>query len=220
MPLSLDPIEQQADIPLKNKPETPPELRGTYRDVFNVFNIFRVLLVALNTVIGKIQDYVNTLLEDSPHDGTIYGRKDGAWVAAGGSTVTSVKLRVHRAAAVTTTTAGWQKLVMDTTDYNTGTIWNSGTTRATPKTPGYYLAVIRVSSVSVTTLRTAGVYKNSSLLAAMGTAPSASHFAVGGTCLVYCNGTTDYIEPWLYTTTAAAITTGYQDTYFELIGPL
>ncbi len=133
---------------------------------------------------------------------------------------TSHKVAVYLNAATNTTTAGWQKVSMDTVSYDTGGIWDATNKRVQPTLKGYYLATVRARTTTTGTL-VAGIYKNGVLEHALGMDNSVASSAAGGTALVYCNGTSDYIEPWVFTTTVRAFNVGSAvDTYFHVHGPV
>ena len=128
----------------------------------------------------------------------------------------STKCEVYRNAALNTPTTGWAKIVMDTVIFDTGSMWNAVNTRFIPNRPGYYLVTVRFRTNSATST-VAGYGFNGAVTQAVGS--DASAFARGGTTVVFCNGTTDYIEPFIFSTTSVAFTTGLFDTYSSIVGP-
>lgn len=127
------------------------------------------------------------------------------------------KAHVYRNTAGNSHTTGWDKVALDTVSFDTNSIWNAANTRFIPKKAGYYQVNMRVRRNTSATM-VAGVGKNGSLLKVLG--PDAgSMFGTGGSVLVYCNGTTDYLEPFLYSTSAIAYTTGSVDTWMDVTGP-
>lgn len=127
------------------------------------------------------------------------------------------KVRVYLATATNSGTGGWQKVPMDTVAYDTGSIWNATNKRVIPKSAGYYLVNMRVRRSTAAGL-VAGVGVNGSSVRQVGT-DAGSVFASGGSALVYCNGTADYIEAYAWTNTAYAYTNLAGDTWLEVIGP-
>ena len=127
-------------------------------------------------------------------------------------------LRVYRSAALNSPNNTWGKLALDVVQYDTGGMWDAANTRAIPKIAGYYLATARLRTDTTGNVL-AAIGKNGSQTQVLG-ADAAGAFASGGTGLIYCNGTTDYLEAWVYTSTARAVTLGAADTYMEIIGPL
>lgn len=127
------------------------------------------------------------------------------------------KCRVYLGTATNSASAAWAKVPLDTVSYDTNSIWVSGTKRVVPKKAGYYSVTVR------TRTNTAGgitVMVNASTGSYVTGADIGTAFASGGTATVYCNGTTDYIESKVFTSSARAITTGPVDTWMEVVGPI
>ena len=110
------------------------------------------------------------------------------------------------------------KVPYDTVTVDTNSIWDSTNKRVTPKRAGYYMVSMRCRTATAGGL-VALIYKNGSQTTAVGT-DTASNYASGGSDLVYCNGTTDYIEGWAFSSSARAFTTGTGDTWMSVTGPL
>lgn len=127
------------------------------------------------------------------------------------------KAHVYRNTAGNSHTSGWAKVALDTVSFDTNSIWDATNTRFTPKKAGHYQVNMRVRRGTSSTM-VAGVGKNGSLHKVLGP-DSGSMFGSGGSVLVYCNGTTDYLEPFLYSTSAIAYTTGPVDTWMDVTGP-
>jgi hypothetical protein len=131
------------------------------------------------------------------------------------------KARVYLNSATNTTNAGWQKIPIDTVDFDTNSIWVASTSkRFTPKKAGYYHVNGRVA-VGTAMNMGAGIAKNGSQTYGLGIySPPSTITSCGGGALIFCNGSTDYLELWVYTTAAAAaITTGTFDTFMDIVGP-
>lgn len=155
----------------------------------------------------------------------LFGPKTGGvWPAGvslvgGGSSSSIDSARVYRNSAYTTSVTAWQKVPLNTVDYDTNSIWDATNTRFVPKQAGYYLCIGRVRLNSQGTIALA-IGKNGSESYAIGSDSAGYVFAIGGSGLIYCNGTTDYLELYAYLLTGKAITTGTQfDTYLEIVGP-
>jgi len=128
------------------------------------------------------------------------------------------KLNVYLGSATNSTSAGWQKLPVASVSYDTGGIWNSSTRRATPRRAGYYQVTMR-SYTATGGSADVGIYMNGSLAISPGTG-TFNDSSAGGTAMVYCDGTTDYIEPYVNIASVRAFTTGLTATYFQVFGPL
>ena len=130
------------------------------------------------------------------------------------------KIRIYLAAAANSSTGGWQKVPMDTVVFDTNNLWDNTNKRVVPKKEGYYQVNMRVRRNSSGGM-VAGVALNSSAVAVtyVGT-DAGTVYASGGSALVYCNGTTDYIEPYIWAITSYDYTNVDRETWFEAFGPI
>ena len=107
----------------------------------------------------------------------------------------------------------WTKLQLDREDFDsTGDYDNTTNYRFTPSVAGYYLcsAGIHPNVVGRAILR---LYKNGSAEASLGDMDSTYTRAMSGASLVYLNGTTDYIEFYVWRELAGDVTgTAYLST--------
>jgi len=122
----------------------------------------------------------------------------------------------------TLTAASWNKIALNTETYDTANCFNPSTYRFTPNVAGYYQVSGNVSILATTASDTniLGFYKNGSefVRGSRGAALASSNIAVAGSALVYLNGSTDYIE--LYVFSAAANTLENNPTYSYMSGCL
>jgi hypothetical protein len=102
------------------------------------------------------------------------------------------------------------KIIYATKDFDTNNNYNTALSRFTPTVAGYYYitgycyigAPIGVSNPTMS------IYKNGSAFASqIHTNPSGAYDLSGISSLVYCNGSTDYIEIYLNQDTGSAINT-------------
>lgn len=71
--------------PLTKLPVTKSyEYQDPYTDLFALFNTIRAMWLDLDTSFESLESSIEDFITDAPSDGTIYGRKDGGWVPAGG----------------------------------------------------------------------------------------------------------------------------------------
>jgi hypothetical protein len=146
-----------------------------------------------------------------PHAGQgVFNRiSPGAWDKAG----------VFLNTAANTTTAGWQKVPLDTVFFDTAGLWDSVNKRIKPRKAGYYLVSGRARTNTAGALATA-VGLNGAQYQGIGVDPGANTvLADGATSLIYCNGTSDYIELYVFTTVARAYTVSGFDTWLNVVGP-
>lgn len=128
------------------------------------------------------------------------------------------KAEVYIDAAANSTTAGTQKVPFDAVNFDTNSIWDATNKRFIPKKAGYYQVNVRVCLASANNL-VAMIGKNGTAIRAIGPDAGTSSFAGGGSDLVYCNGTTDYIEAFIYTTAARAYSNTLLDSHMSIVGP-
>lgn len=142
-------------------------------------------------------------------------------VAARAQTITHAlnKLSVRSTSTANVTGAGWEKYPFDTVDYDTGGMWNAANTRVQPMVAGYYQFHIMVAAAAGTAMR-AGVRKNGGTISFVGEGFAGSTEHVGGSVMLYMNGTTDYAEGmiWINAVRARINTVGEQ--FFQAVGPL
>jgi hypothetical protein len=108
------------------------------------------------------------------------------------------------------------KVTLDTEDFDTNNNFASST--FTPTVAGYYQinCTVRVAGTSVTG-STIVIYKNGSAWfhGSNVNVTSGNQWGVLGTGLLYMNGSTDYVEMYLYITNAGTVSTSRQNTYFQ-----
>jgi hypothetical protein len=112
--------------------------------------------------------------------------------------------RAAPSTAQTITTATYTKVTLGTETFDTN--GNFASSRFTPTVAGYYQINTSVNLQATTSLSSvvASIYRNGVFYSFVSTAPSSSQAgAVGYSDIVYCNGTTDYIEMY-----ARAVGTG------------
>lgn len=134
------------------------------------------------------------------------------------SGVSFAKLGVHLNSTFSSV-VGFQKIPLDAVDYDTANIWDSVNKRAIPKLAGYYQVFGRArSGTGSQKVLEASLNSGSPGSLAIGGNPT-NALAVGGGTLIYCNGTTDYLELYIYDSASTSYTTGIFDTYLKILGP-
>jgi hypothetical protein len=113
----------------------------------------------------------------------------------------------------------WTKLIADTESWDTDSCYDTSNYRFTPNVEGYYLLSANYYMGNTTGYRTCRVLKNGSIDAIRGSiSPGASGIGSGATlnALIYLNGTTDYVEFYMYQTSGSTISTNARSdlTYF------
>lgn len=120
----------------------------------------------------------------------------------------------------TTGPNAWIKVALDTVDSDPSGLWDATNKRFQPKRAGYYQCNLR-NRCGAAALGGSALGKNGALLRLVGTDSGSATYGSGGGGIVYCNGTTDTVEPWVYSLSSGiAFTNGTFDTYMEIFGPL
>ena len=119
----------------------------------------------------------------------------------------SVTKSASQALSATTTT----KVTFDTETFDTNNNFASST--FTPTVAGYYQININLN-FGTTGSAQANLFKNGTLFA--NSAPYTYNASIGGcvslSCMAYMNGTTDYLEAYVYSTAGVNIGSGAQNT--------
>tara|TARA_R110000868_G_scaffold202192_1_gene449719 strand:- start:122 stop:655 length:534 start_codon:yes stop_codon:yes gene_type:complete len=133
--------------------------------------------------------------------------------ATAGVPINGPAFSAYQSSSQSVTTATYTKVLFQTEEFDTNSNFASST--FTPTVAGYYQinSAVRFSSVN-STMRLA-LYKNGvvhKLLAdSGGTSQSSNH----GGCVVYLNGSTDYIEIYVYLSTTTGLGANAAETYFN-----
>lgn len=136
------------------------------------------------------------------------------------SPFTHDKIKIYMSTNAPTTSAGWQKIQLNSVSYDTNALFDSTNKYIKPKKAGYYMCNARARFINTVSGIALGLGKNGANFAAIGPDTAANGvYAIGGSILVYCNGTTDYIDLQLYASSVLDFTVGTFDTYLEVIGP-
>lgn len=121
----------------------------------------------------------------------------------------------YQSSAQTISTNTLTKILFQTEEFDTNNNFASST--FTPTVAGYYQASagFRVgTSVTQGQLR---LYKNGAISKFLGALVANSVDQMQGSALVYCNGTTDYLEIYCYLSIGQALSASPADTYFQAV---
>jgi hypothetical protein len=119
-----------------------------------------------------------------------------------------------------TSGTGWQKVPINTISVDEANWWDNTNKYFKPTLAGWYLIAgrVRTNSLAIAAL---AVGKNGTHNQGIGNDTQASQVALGGSQIIYLNGTTDYIDLRVYANTSGvAYSTGVFDTYLQISGPL
>ena len=127
-------------------------------------------------------------------------------------------------AGISTGAATFTKIILDTEEFDTASCFDSSTNyRFTPTVAGYYQINAAVTYTVAASTAGAGavIYKNGSGLC-WGTASGTSNMYPTAflSSLIYLNGSTDYIELYIYNGTGATSSTSYGRSYCYMNGYL
>jgi hypothetical protein len=121
--------------------------------------------------------------------------------------------RYYASTGTTISAGATTKLTFDTKDYDTNN--NFASSRFTPTVAGYYQISIGVRPTTSASTETAVyLYKNSSNNQIFYDVIT-SVYDISGSTLVYMNGSTDYIEIYMYAQTAGTTPTGSTGVWFS-----
>lgn len=120
---------------------------------------------------------------------------------------------------ITLTASTWTKVTFNGTDFDTNSVVNTSTGTITPTVAGYYQVCLSVYinySASATVRMGLRLYKNGSAIKGDSTTGASPFYGMFNlNTLVYCNGTTDYLEMYAFqaSSTDAVVLAGGTYTY-------
>lgn len=120
--------------------------------------------------------------------------------------------RAYRASNQTITVNQYNKVQITTVAIDTcGGFDNTTDYRYTPNVAGHYMFTGQVAGSGYSRLF-ANIYKNGSVVA--GGSDNATAYRSSVNDIIYMNGTTDYVELWVYSTVSPIVTGTASDIYF------
>jgi hypothetical protein len=113
-------------------------------------------------------------------------------------------------------TGAYVKILFQTEEFDTNSNYDTTTSRFTPTVAGYYQVSGGFQVLSVSTTALIMVYKNGAAYK-YGFYPSVTSSSplLAMSCLVYCNGSTDYVEIWGSSTVTGNSNPLATNTYFQ-----
>jgi hypothetical protein len=123
----------------------------------------------------------------------------------------------YQSSAQSVSAGTWTKITCTTEDFDTNSNYSTVDSRFTPTVAGYYQVTGRIRPNSTNGEAEIGIYKNGSAWfhGSNVNVSSGNQWGVLGTGLLYMNGSTDYVEMYLYITNAGTVSTSRQNTYFQ-----
>lgn len=156
---------------------------------------------------GAISNTAGAVVTSNIADANVTQAKLAAGVAGTGPAFSAYL----SGASQTVSTSTWTKATLNTEEYDTNN--NFASNRFQPTVAGYYYiaGVIRCTSTVSFSRYIVAIWKNGTsdyarLSECNFTTAATSQFQAGGSCLVYLNGTTDYVELYGYITGTGTLT--------------
>lgn len=123
----------------------------------------------------------------------------------------------YQSSSQTLTSNTWTKIQFQTEEWDTASCFDSTTNyRFTPNVAGYYSVTGKIQPNSTYSAGGVAVYKNGALYKYGNYNLNATTYSPASmTCLVYLNGSTDYVEFWGLLVSGQALVTTADMTYFQ-----
>lgn len=158
----------------------------------------------VSSVVNAIPNIPGAVVESNIASGAVTATKlsTGAVIQANISTGvsgTGPAFSAFRSSQQTVSNSTWTKIQFDSEEFDTASCYDNITNyRFTPNVAGYYQCnwMIQFDN-TVGTLILTVLYKNG-LAAKRGDAITGGSYSAGGSALVYLNGSTDYVEAYIY----------------------
>ena len=162
------------------------------------------------------------LVQSADNSGIIQFQSNGTTIMTVSSTGVSTQVGVpafsaYQSSAQSVSSGTWTKITFTTVDFDTNSNYSTANSRFTPTVAGYYQVTGRIRPNSTNGEAEIGIYKNGSAWfhGSNVNVSSGNQWGVLGTGLLYMNGSTDYVEIYLYITNSATVSTSRQNTYFQ-----
>ena len=135
--------------------------------------------------------------------------------ATPGVPVNGPAFSAYQSSAQTLSATTYTKILFQSTDFDTtGGMYASS--RFTPTIAGYYQVNTAVNWGTVISRGIVQVYKNAANFKTLSDFQNSSSNAQGGGCLVYCNGSTDYVEIYAWSGAGCTLTDNSPSTWFSV----
>jgi hypothetical protein len=144
--------------------------------------------------------------------GSVTQAKLGAGVAGNGPAF-SVYATVNQSFTTNTFT----KVTFPSEEFDTNACYDTSLSRFTPTVAGYYEVAVSLSMSTSVTLLNAMIFKNGNALkGASNVSSSAIGLTTQANAMVYLNGSTDYVEAYIYATgTSPILSAGVVYSFFQ-----
>jgi len=125
----------------------------------------------------------------------------------------------YQSSAQSVSAGSWTKITFTTVDFDTNSNYSTANSRFTPTVAGYYQVTARIRPNATNGEAEIGIYKNGSAWfhGSNINVNSGNQWGTIVTGLLYMNGSSDYLETYLYVTNACTVSTSRQNTYFQAV---
>ena len=166
----------------------------------------------VSSVLNAIPAVANAVTDSYINSGAVTQSKLGTGVAGNGPAFSA-----YQSASQTPAANVFTKLTINTEEFDTANCYDSSTNyRFTPNVAGYY-QVSGCFNLSGASVVVAAIFKNGSAYKWGGNSTGATLYGSSVSCLVYLNGSTDYVEFYAYTNNGVSftVTNSATNTWFQ-----
>jgi hypothetical protein len=107
----------------------------------------------------------------------------------------------------------YTKILFQTEEFDTNSNYTNST--FTPTVAGYYQVSTAINWGTAISRGIVRVYKNGVAFKTLSDFQNSTSNAQGGSCLVFCNGSTDYIEIYAYAGAGCTLSASFEPTWFQ-----
>ena len=133
--------------------------------------------------------------------------------ATAGVPVNGPAVSAYQSSGQTLSSATFTKLLFQTEEWDTNSNFASST--FTPTVAGYYLIAGAMEIGASNTVLFLRMYKNGAAYKNFSGSSPSTFNAINGSAMVYCNGSTDYVELYGYVGTGQILEAQSKSTYFQ-----
>ena len=153
------------------------------------------------------------LVMTSDLSGVLQFQQNGVALPNGG---VAPAFSAYQSSAQTLSSGATTKIQFQTEEWDTNSNFDNVTNyRFTPTVAGYYQVNTAINASFSTGEVALFVYKNGSAYKILNDTQTNALYTISGTTLVYLNGSTDYIEIYLYTNNGVTTSTSSTRTWFQ-----
>jgi len=163
----------------------------------------------VSSVLGAIPATSGAVTSAYLLDGAVTQAKLGTNVAGNGPAFSAYQ----SASSQSVSSGTWTKITFDVEEFDTNS--NFASNRFTPTVAGYYQLNSSLAVVSSFTSIIPAIYKNGSQYKVGNRGNSTTQLNANVSSLVYLNGSTDYVEIYVYLGTGQGMNNGSDQTYFN-----